>query len=271
MHPDYVHAITKSLAQPRARAFVALAAIALLAAPAGAEEQSAKRVLKGMSDYMASQKSLSVQFDVGLDVVTPEAQKIEFAASGSTMLRRPDKLRAVRRGAYSDVELVFDGRTTTVVDRGDNEYAQVAMPTTVDNLVDQMRTQYGIDMPGADLLLTNSYDELMRDVIDAKHMGQGVIGGQDCEHLAFRNQDTDWQIWVRAGDKPLPCKLVITSKTIIGVPEYTIVFHDWKTDTNAESAFAFKPAIGSKSVPFGELNNVGDLPAPAVAEQGGSR
>ena len=244
----------------------------LCATPASADPASAKQVLKSMSDYMASQKNLSTTFDVGLDIITPSIEKIEFVASGNALISRPNKLRVTRRGAYSDVELVFDGQTTTIVDRGGNAYAQVATPGTVDTLVDQLRSQYGIDMPGADLLLSRSYDELMRDVIEAKHMGQGVIEGRDCEHLAFRNQDTDWQLWVRTGDKPVPCKLVITSKTVAGAPEYTIVFHDWKTDANTgPSAFAFKPANGSKSVPFAELQNIGDLPPPAPASTGDKR
>jgi hypothetical protein len=46
-------------------------------------------------------------------------------------------------------------------------------------------------MPGTDLLLTNSYDELMTNVIDAKHIGQGVVDGVECEHLAFRGVDAD--------------------------------------------------------------------------------
>jgi hypothetical protein len=46
-------------------------------------------------------------------------------------------------------------------------------------------------MPGADLLLSRVYDELMADVIDAKHIGQGVVDGVECEHLAFRNPDID--------------------------------------------------------------------------------
>ena len=52
-------------------------------------------------------------------------------------------------------------------------------------MIDLLRTKYEIDMPGADLLLTNSYAELMDGVIEAKHIGVGVIDGMECEHLAF--------------------------------------------------------------------------------------
>ncbi|MGO7718800.1 hypothetical protein ACC706_36400, partial [Rhizobium johnstonii] len=32
-------------------------------------------------------------------------------------------------------------------------------------------------VPGADLLMSNVYEELMRDVVDVKDLGSGVIGG----------------------------------------------------------------------------------------------
>ncbi len=263
---------TGRLAAAVGSALAAIAAATLAASPAAADPASARKVLKSMSDYMASQQSLSSRFDVSLDIITPGIQKIEFAASGNLQVGRPNKVRATRRGGYSEIELIFDGQTMTIVDKADNLYAQVATPGTLDSLVDVLRGQYGIDMPGADLLLTNSYGALMQDAIEANHIGQGVIGGYDCEHLAFRNLETDWQIWVRTGDKPLPCKLVITTKTVAAAPEYTIVFHDWKTGANAGGAdFAFKPPTGAKSVPFADLKNIGDLPAPAPFKDGGEQ
>jgi hypothetical protein len=77
----------------------------------------------------------------------------------------------------------------------------------------------GAALPGADLLLSNAYDVLMADVQEAKYIGRGVIDGVECEHLAFRNFDTDWQLWVEAGDSPIPRKMVITSKTLNSAPQ----------------------------------------------------
>ena len=84
-------------------------------------------------------------------------------------------------------------------------------------------------------------------MIDAKHIGRGAIGGVECEHLAFRDHDTDWQLWVEVGANPIPRKFVITSKAVAGAPQYTLVIRDWKTDAPAdETAFAFKPPEGAK-------------------------
>ena len=85
-----------------------------------------------------------------------------------------------------------------------NVYAQSEAPGSVDQLIDKLRGQLGVDMPGADILLSNPYAVLSEDVIDAKHIGRGVINGVECEHLAFRNLDTDWQIWIEVGAKPIP-------------------------------------------------------------------
>lgn len=242
-----------------------LSAISLAASPALAQADDAKTILKSMSDYLASQQSLASDFDVGLGVMTTAGQKIEFTASGTTVLARPNKLMAMRRGGYSDVQVLFDGQTVTIVDRAHGRYAQVKATGTVDQLFDQIRTKYGVELPGADVLMSNSYNALMTDVVEAKHVGEGVVGGSDCQHLAFRNQDTDWQIWIRKGAQPLPCKLVITSKLEKGMPEYSVTFRDWRIGPAGATTFAFRPPRGFKAVSLKDLKAVSDLPAPAQA------
>lgn len=229
---------------------------------------SARNVLQSMSDYLASQKNLSAQFDVDLDVVTPSIQKLQFAASGDVQLSRPDKLHLTRKGGYSDIELVFDGQTATVVDRYGKSFAQLQTPGSVDRLIDQLRNEYSIEIPAADLLLTKSFDALMDGVVEARHIGVGVVDGVDCNHLAFRNADTDWQLWVRTGDRPLPCKYVITSKTVAAAPEYSVRFHNWKSEPINGKAFAYKPAAGVTSVEFKDLVNIGELPSPTPLSSG---
>jgi len=243
----------------------------LSSAPAAADDASARALLRTMTDYMAAQTSLSAQFDVDLDIVTPDIEKIQFAASGEVQLSRPDKLRITRKGGYADVELLYDGRTATIIDRYGNAFAQAASTGSVDSLIEHLRDHYSVDMPAGDLLLTTSYEVLLDGVIEAKHIGIGVIDGVDCTHLAFRNADTDWQIWIRTGDKPLPCKLIITSKTVAAGPEYTIRFHDWDVSRLPPATFAFTAAPGARAAQFADLAGIGDLPAPAPAGEGGSR
>ncbi len=213
----------------------------------GACAADAASVLKAMSDYLAGQKSLSAKFDSDIEIVTPELQKIQFTSSGEMKMNRPDKLRIHRTGGYVDVELVYDGKTVSLYGNNAKSYVQSDLAGTIDKMIDTLQSRSGVGLPGADLLLSNSYDELMANVIDGKHIGQGVVEGVECEHLAFRGPEADWQIWIEAGAKPVPRKYVITSKTIAGAPQYTLKIRDWKTDANADGDFVFKsPADATK-------------------------
>jgi hypothetical protein len=253
--------------------FPVLAVFVIFLAPP-AQAQDASKILKAMSDYVTSQKVLSLAFDADIEVVTSELQKIQFTSSGQVLLSRPDKIRVTRTGGYTDVELVFDGKTAAVLGKNVNAFAQTDAPGSVDQLIDRLRDQYNVAMPGADLLLSGVYDELMADVVDAKHIGQGVVDGVECEHLAFRNPDIDWQLWVEIGARPIPRKYVITSKAVTGAPQYTLRIKDWRTDVQvAADAFAFKPPADAKQVEFTALREIDEVPPgqPSAQAPGGKR
>ena len=257
--------IRQTRVMPALGAFALAALIALPATPAFANEESARRVLQAMSAYMASQPNLSADIDVDLDVITPQVEKITFSATGQFLISRPGRIRVIRTGGYSDLELIADGRQITMHDREDHRYAQIDAAMPIDQAIEMLRTRYSVEMPGADLLLTNSFAALMDGVIEAKHIGTGIVDGQRCEHLAFRNDDTDWQIWVRTGPQPLPCKYVITSKTMAAAPQYSVRFRNWNTAPNVnDSSFTFVPPANARVVPFQEMLTLGELPAPAA-------
>jgi hypothetical protein len=232
----------------RIAATAASIAVLSLAATHGARAEDPAKILKGMSEYLASQKSLSAKFDSDIEVVTPELQKIQFTSSGEMKMNRPDKLRIRRTGGYADVELVYDGKTVSLYGNGAKSYVQSDLAGTIDQMIDTLQSRSGAGLPGADLLLSNSYDQLMANVIDGRHVGQGVVDGVECEHLAFRGPETDWQIWIEPGAKPVPRKWVITSKTVTGAPQYTLKIKDWKTDANPDGDFAFKPPADASKV-----------------------
>jgi hypothetical protein len=219
-----------------------------------------------MSDYVSSLKTISLTYNADIEAITPEIQKIQFTATGSLLLNRPDKIRATRTGGYNAVELVADGKTVSVLSKDSNSYAQAEAPADIDQLVNLLRDEYGMELPGADLLVSSPYDALMPDVIEAKHVGRGVIDGVECEHLAFRNQETDWQLWIEVGDRPIPRKYIITSKATAAAPQYTLLIRDWKTDVEvAADAFAFQAPADAKRVDFKELKEIDEVP-PGIIE-----
>jgi len=229
---------------------------------AQADEADAKRLLKSMSDYMAAQKVLSFKYDAALEVVTHDEQKLALVSSGAVTLNRPDKIRAMRAAGFADVETFFDGNTLTLLGKNRNIYAQIDVPGTIDHLIDELRSKYDRHLPAANLLLSDSYDALMEDVTDIKDLGSGVVGGVECDYLAFRKKEIDWQIWIAQGERPYPCRYSITTKDLAGHPQYTIQIRDWKTgDEVAGTDFSFKNTTDAKRVELENLEGTGDLPA----------
>ena len=254
--------------KPSSRGFVALAARAAiiaglaLSASVAARADDPAKILKAMSDYVGSQKTISATFDSDVEVITPDLQKIQLTSSGQLQLRRPDKIRFRRTGGYTDVELIYDGKNVTLFGNTTKSYVQQDMTGSTDHMIDQLQGKLGTAMQGTDLLLINSYDVMMADVIDGRHIGQGVVDGIECEHLAFRNSDTDWQIWIETGTRPNPRKYVITSKTVAGAPQYTLRIKDWKTDGAMGAAvFVFKPDTEVKKIVIESMRDFDEVPA----------
>ena len=233
--------------------------------------ESADALLREMSDYLSSVDNLTFDADVDVEAVSHggqtglSGQKVQFNSSGSIALTRPGKIRAQRNGGYMDVEIVSDGSTLTYYNRKSNSFAQTQAPATLDALFVEVRTNTGIEFTGADLLFSDVYSQLADQVLVGAYMGPAVIDGTDVYHLAFRALDVDWQIWIEAGDKPIPRKYVVTSKWITGAPQFTLRISNWNDSPELTAeAFAFQPTDGAEKVDINNLVGIGDLPLPVA-------
>lgn len=229
------------------------------------KENQALALLKAMSAYVGEQQTIELSFDSDIEIITPQLEKIQFTNSGEALLKRPGGFKAHRLGGYADVSMFFDGKTVSLYGKHINGYAQFEAPGDIDSLIHMLRQGHGVALPGADLLVTNSYEILTAGIQEAKYIGHGVIDGKDCEHLAFRNADTDWQIWIETGKLPIPRKLVITSKTINSAPQYTLRVKSWKAGGPLNpSAFIFTPPENAKILDPNALIELDELPQGAI-------
>jgi hypothetical protein len=228
---------------------------------ARADEADARNLFKAMSGYMAAQKAIAFQYDTTLEIVTKDKQKLALASSGQITLNRPDKIRVTRTGGFAEVEFLFDGKTLTLFGKTANLYGQLEVPSTIDHLIDELRDTYRRPAPGADLLVSNINDKLMATVVNVKDLGSGVIGGVECDHLAFRTKEVDWQIWIAQGSRPYPCRYVITSTKVAQAPQYSITIREWKTgDEVGSEDFSFKNATSATKKDLADLPNMDELP-----------
>jgi len=234
---------------------VSLVAVLLVAAPAMAQpagiDPEAEKLLKASMTYLAAQKRFGVTVRTTIEAVLKTGQKLQFDNTGSLLVQRPNKLRAERRGELVDQVFYYDGKSLTLYNPGQKYYATVDAPGTLEAMMDFARNKLDVIAPAGDLIYANAYELLMQDATSGFVVGESVIEGARCDHLAFRNPDVDWQIWIQQGRQPLPRKFVITTRDVAGSPEFAIVMTKWDLAPKlSDRTFAFAPPKGAKKVDF---------------------
>ena len=214
-------------------------------------EPKADQLLRKMSAYVASLKQFSAQTENSIEVVLTSGEKIQFDNPANISIWRPNKLRADRKGDIVNQEFYYDGKNLTLYNPADKCYAMVQAPPTIDETLDFAREALNVYAPGGDLIGENAYGALTEDVISGFHVGMSVVGGVKCDHLAFRGNQVDWQIWIETGDKPLPKKFVVTTKWMTGAPQFTVVVKRWNLSPKlAEDMFTFVPPKDAQKIDF---------------------
>ena len=222
-------------------------------------EPEADRILKQMSDYLASIQKFEITSNSSIESVLDSGQKIMLDFTGKVVAQRPNKLFSSRTGDGDivDQRFYYDGKSFTLYNKRSNVYASIAAQDTVSKTLDFAFAQFNLAAPGIDLLHANSYERLSHALLSGFYVGKSVIDGVECHQLAFRNTEVDWQIWVQTGDKPLPKKYVITSRWTTGSPQYSITMN-WNLRPDfSDNIFNFVAPKGAQKV---DMKNA--LPSP---------
>jgi hypothetical protein len=218
------------------------------AAPAAIEDD-AIAALKEMGAYLRTLDGVALTADTTRDEITETGQNVEFASSLDLKARRPDKLRLDVASDRQQRNYYYDGKTVTVFSPVIGAYGVVSAPATIRETLEVAARDYGLELPLADLFLWGTDDDDLGALTDAFVVGPSVVGGQHCDHFAFRQDGIDWQIWIRSDDKPLPCKLVITTTSEESRPRYEATL-TWKESTSiADADFTFVPPEDAFEIP----------------------
>ena len=223
----------------------------------------ADEILRAMSDYMDGTKSLSFEADISNEVITVEGQKLQFNSHATVELERPSHFRIKRKGRFADVALSYDGTEMTLYGKGLNVHMQRPLAGTIDDALLEFERSTGLPLPGVDLLLLNSYAALTDDLTSSGYHGTAWVGGVKCHHLSFRTPKVDFQVWVEAGEHPLPRKYVITTKWTTGAPQYSVQLQNWNTQPQfGPERFKFIPPAGSLKIDVLPVDVTGEVVFP---------
>jgi len=228
----------------------------ILAAPAWSLaqpmlEDAAVERLREATAYMSGLERFALNTESSIEAVLLSGQKIQFDDTSMLTVKRPDKLYAVRRGDVVNQEFFYDGKTLTLADGVAGYHATVAAPATIEGMLDFARDSLDIVAPAGDFIYTDAFDILMEGVYSGFVVGSAVVQGALCDHLAFSAPGTDWQVWIEQGDRPLPRKVVITSRDVVNAPQFTVIIRDWDLAPDvSDDRFHFGSADSSQEIGF---------------------
>jgi len=204
-------------------------------------ELKALEILKQMCDYLKGLQRFSCQTEITEDLLLTTGQRIQLGKTVEVSVRRPDRMRAETQGDADNRQMIYDGKTITLLDRSRNVYTTINAPPEIDAALNHAIQAFNMRAPLADLIYTKAYENLTAGVISGFYSGLHKVQGVPCHHLAFRQKDIDWQVWIEDGPTPLPRKFLITDTKAKGL-QFTALFSKWNTSPQLEDTlFTFVP------------------------------
>jgi hypothetical protein len=223
------------------------------AAPnASAVDPASIQALKDMGAHLQALKRFRVSTQFTGERVLKDGQKLQHSAAADLDVARPSKFRARMWSARNDRELIYDGKTVTLYSPAQKYYSTVEFSDTIGALIERLEQRYGVEVPLADLFRWGTPSAPLDKIESAMNAGQDFIDKDLCDHYAFRQGKIDWQIWITAGAKPLPRKVVITSRADEARPQsVSMITWDLKTAFD-DSVFRFTPPKDAKKADLAE-------------------
>jgi hypothetical protein len=215
----------------------------------------AMAALSRMIDYLKTLKSFRINSEASKDEIVDSNMKIQKSASNEIFIHLPDRLFAHLKSDEQDLQFIYDGQTLTLYDLQGKYYATAPAPPTVSRTLDAVQARYGIVFPLADFIQMSVQENFLQKITAAGYIGTSSIDGTECDHVAIRQPDVDWQVWIEKGPTALPRKLVITTKTQPTQPQF-IARIQWDTTSDIDSnLFTFTPPDDAVRIKFNRVSN----------------
>jgi hypothetical protein len=216
-------------------------------------DSEALEILKQMNDNLLNSQVLTFRAIATEEEVLDDGQKIMSSKEIRFQMVRPNKFHVQLQSTESELEMFYDGSSFTLFRKDLNYFATVSAPPTITEAIAKLENTRNIQITAGDVVRDDSYEFITALADSGFVVGDALVNGVLCTHLAFRLADTDMQIWITKGEQPLPKKYVVTSRWITGAPQYAVTFFDWAVQENIDGAvFVFKAPQDAHEIPFEE-------------------
>ena len=214
-------------------------------------DPAAVQKLERMTRFLDELPKFSVKTSSTIEDLHGSGHRVDYDLAANVVVKRPDRLRAMRVGGAVDQRFYYDGKTLTLYNPAEKVYATEKAPPTVEKMIDFARETVGIMLPSADLLYRGAFPLLTKDLKLAAVVGKTVIDGVKHDHLLFSRPGVDFQIWIAEGSKPWPRRYTVTETGTPALLSITTQLTGWNTSPAASDAdFKFVPPKGTEQIRF---------------------
>jgi len=214
-------------------------------------EKKAQQVLKQMSDLLSASPAYSFNALTIKEQVLPSGQKLQYDSAISVKMQRPNALFVNEISGTKKKALWYKNSQMTLVDKTKNFYATTKTPANTEDTLDFIMDKYEVSMPLSDFVFKDLYKNLTQNVLSGFYVAKTEINSIKTHHLAFRQNNLDWQIWIDAEGKPVPRKFVITYNDKTSIPQFEAFFKDWNLNPQFQpNEFNFIPSKDAVKIEF---------------------
>lgn len=229
------------------------------------------QILQKMCDFLKSQQQFTYKAEVADDQVYSEGKKLQYGIDMETFVRRPDRLRVNAQGDLVDKQFFFDGKTITLYDKDDNVYGILEVPADIESALEKANKEFGVRVALTDLASPTLCEHVNKRIKHSLYVGMSKVRGVACHHLAFDGDEAQLQVWIDAGDPPVPRKVVMTNKKLSASPQWSAYLTDWNFSPQLpDDLFVFTPPQGAEKIKFIPVQtSQGPKPKPEKKKKGG--
>lgn len=206
-------------------------------------------LLRRTSETLETLKAFSFHVQVSEDVAYKDGALLTFMKSGDVKVSHPGRM-VVSWGSGADARRLYlgDGKFT-IYSPSEKLYAQEPAPRDINAAIAALRKTYGLLLPAGDMLGAGFFKMARPRIVAAEYVGLSETFGERAHHLAFFGKETDWQMWVSTGDRPVPLGIVVTYKKIKMAPQYRVWTSRWNLDPKFQpQEFVFRPTKDDKRI-----------------------
>ncbi len=214
-------------------------------------DPKAIKLLKAMGDLIGSSKQFSFDALTLKEQVLLSGQKLQYDSKVHVDIKRPNRLLGKVSSGAKHKNIFYDGKVLTLLDLKNNFYATAEVPDNIEDTLDFVMEKYGVSMPLADFLFADINAILTENIKTGLYVALTEVNGIKAHHLAFTQDNVDWQIWINAEGQPSPVKFVINYKNKMGEPQFIAFFQNWNLAPSLKAeGFNFKPSKDMTEIEF---------------------